>query len=100
MSAPAPPKTPPPATADDVYLIVEAAGGARAAGRKAATDNLTVIITTVERALRAGITLNLHEVARRGDVAKATLYNRLPADLVADRRRDPDPTDPDPKETA
>lgn len=83
---------------DAVYYEVGRKGTSRARALEKAEARLGEAMRLVETALRAGVPLNLTEVARRAGVAKQTVYNHLPPELVAgrgelaDREREETPT--------
>lgn len=83
---------------DAVYADVGRKGTSRARALEKAETRLGEAMGLVETALRAGVPLNLTEVARRAGVAKQTVYNHLPPELVAgrgelaDREREETPT--------
>lgn len=97
-TAPAPPDGP-AAAAAAVYDEVARKGASRGRALATADARLAEAIAVVEGALRDGVPLNLTEVARRAGVAKQTVYNHLPPELVAARVAPYDPTDPDTQET-
>lgn len=79
---------------DRVYARVGVLGTSREQHLTAAAIDLDDIIDVVRHALEQGVDLNLAEVLRCSGIAKRTLYERLPADLVAARHA---PTDNSPE---
>jgi AcrR family transcriptional regulator len=93
---------------DAVYAEIGRHGTDRHASIDGAQRSLEKAIAATRAALERGVPLNMTEVARRAGVSKQTLYNHLPAALVAAARAaaaDPDgtpvppPAGPDPEET-
>lgn len=69
-----------------IYAAVGTHGDARRVALDTARDALDDVVALVTDALEAGADLNLTEIARRAGVAKATIYNRVPDELIAGRR--------------
>lgn len=72
-------------TVDDLYESIAEHGRARTAALAVADERLADIVRDIAHALRLGLPVNLTECARRADVTKATLYARLPDDVLAGR---------------
>lgn len=78
-------QTPVDDAVDRIYRRVGVLGTSRRQHLTAASTDLDAIIDAVRDALAAGVELNLAEVLRVAGISKRTLYERLPADLVAGR---------------
>lgn len=73
----------------DVYDLVRGYGRERKRALERAAGRLDAIVSAVVASLRAGDDVNLERAAREAGIAKQTLYDRIPRDLLEQRAQTP-----------